>query len=581
MAGEQLTRPVNFKDVAEELLKNVKLFVMEDDNTFYIYDNGVYTSDGAEAKLNLKIRDLTDEMNGSRGAPLIPANRKFVAEVFDYIRIRRLVKRKDIGFNNNILNLRNGLLNVETMEFTEHTDGYYNIVQYPVKYDPAATCPGIEKFINEVVAPDDIDTLLEYSGYSLVPGNSLKVFAMLYGGRDAGKSTYCRLIESIVGAPNVAHVSPQSIQEDKFAKSRLYGKVLNTVPDIGDKPLSGTESIKSLVGNDEISADQKYKNPINFVNKSHTFFGANRVPDIKNDDMDFYDKVLMINFPHMFTGTKRDLGLADRLTTDNELSGFFNLLIAARKRLIERGAFTVSGTARNSRDVYRMQSNPINLFLDEHVISSEDNILKNVLHSHYVKWCRNMGVTAVADSVFGKKLKSLGYEDSQLRIGGIPKRFWLNIAYVDTKPTFQTLLVTKTSRDGNGQILPAYDMDTGEGDEEKSSMYQVSQAFSKTNSKEEDIIYSKRNLLQNTCYPVTGQPIAENRFIHVLQQNDGNSLLKKDIINHVKKTYPGYIIEDIPGAVDAFCLKYPGYAAEPGREYIINLFEMLKLRGWK
>lgn len=581
MTGEQLTRPVNFKDVAEELLKNVKLFAMEDDNTFYIYNNGVYTSEGAEGILNAKIRDLTDEMNANRGAPLIPANKKFVAEVFDYIRIRRLVKRKDIGFNNNILNLRNGLLNVETMEFAEHTDGCYNIVQYPVTYDPTATCPGIEKFINEVVAPDDIDTLLEYSGYSLVPGNSLKVFAMLYGGRDAGKSTYCRLIESIVGERNIVHVSPQSIQEDKFAKSRLYGKVLNTVPDIGDKPLSGTESIKTLVGNDEISADQKYKNPINFVNKSHTFFGANKVPDIKNDDRDFYDKVLMINFPNMFTGTKRDLGLANRLTTDSELSGFFNLLMTARKRLIENGAFTISGTAKNSRDRYRMQSNPINLFLDEHVVSSDDNILKNVLHSHYVKWCRNMGVTAVADSVFGKKLKSLGYEDSQLRVEGIPKRLWLNIAYVDTMPTVQTSLNTCSVMLQSRENFAPSDIDTGEGEKEKSSMYQVSQVFSKTNDKEEDNMYSKGSLLHNTCYTDTCQPIAENRFTHVLQQNAGNSLLKKDIINHVKKTYPGYIIEDIPEAVDTFCLKFPGYIAEPGREYITKLFEMLKLRGWK
>lgn len=587
MANDQQPHPVNFREVADRILSNVKLFVMEDDSTFYVYKNGVYTADGAEAMLNREVRRVSDDMNMFRGAPLVPADRKFIAEVFDYIRVSRMVKRSHIGTDSRIINLRNGLLNIDTMEFTEHTDGHYSTVQYPIDYNTDAKCPAIEKFINEVVLPGDVNTLLEYTGYSLIPGNSMKVLAMLYGGRDAGKSTYCRLIESLVCASNVAHVSPQSIQEDRFAKARLYGKVLNTVPDIGDKPLSGTEAIKSLVGNDEISADQKYKNPINFVNKSHIFWGANSVPDIKNDDVDFYNKVLMVNFPNTFTGSKRDPDLIRRLTDPTELSGFFNMLIDARKRLMERGEFVESVTGADSRGRYRRLSNPIASFLEDHVVSSVDNIQKNTLHMHYVNWCSDNGVRHVAENVFGKKLKGLGYEDTQIRNGDDRTRVWLNIAYVDRKPTVQTTLnvtrVTCLSR-VNGE---ASDMDTGEEENENMSLSQVSHVISLKDSIEnKDIVYRDGNA-QKPEYPVTSQPMAVNSAVlrvepvTTSQPVTTHKTLRQDLINFIKVMHPSLVVDDIPSAVEVFCMRWPGYRANPGPEYVCKLAEILQSRGWK
>lgn len=586
MGTDQPIQHVNFRDVADEILKTVPLFVMADDNTFYIYKDGVYMLDDAE--LNRKIRDLSDQMNIERGiSKPRPVTRQFIAEALDYIRVHRMFPRDAIGSNSNILNLENGLLNVDTMEFTEHTDRHYSIVQYPVKYDLNAKCPAIEKFLNEVVLHGDLETLIEYTGYSLVPGNSMKVLMMLYGGRDAGKSTYCKLIESLVGARSVAHVSPQSIQDDKFAKARLYGKILNTVPDIGDKPLSGTESIKSLIGNDEISADQKYKNSINFVNRSHIFWGANSVPDIKNDDLDFYDKVLMANFPHKFVGSKRNLSLVRQLITPSELSGFLNVLLAARKRLIERGGFIESATGFDSRSRYRRQSNPIACFLEEHVVSSMDNIQKPVLHDHYVKWCNANGIRGVAPNIFGKKLRALGYEDTQLRIESGRPSFWLGIAYVAHKPIVQMVL---NVRGGGGcqDFGPlSSDMDTGEWESEKEKVSEVTRVISHKLGDKENIEYSIEAFGQKPLQPLT--PSTDGNFQEETIRSSSDDpltsscagLLRYDLVNFVKAYYPGFVVDSVPSLVEAFCRKWPGYKNNPGSVYICQFAEKMAERGWK
>lgn len=595
MATNQPIPPVNHQEVAEEIMRTIPMFVMKDDNTFYVYTDGVYKSEWAEATLNREIRSLSVLMNINKGISRPkPATRQFVAEVLDYIRVHRGQAREDIGSNDHILNLKNGLLKVDTMEFTEHTPLHFSVIQYPIEYDPAAKCPSIEEFIKADVNPGDVDALLEYSGYCLIPGNSLKKFAVLYGGRDSGKTTYCKIMENMVGSYNVAHVSPHSIQDNRFSMSLLYGKVLNTDSDIGDKPLSGTASIKQLVGNDEIVADQKHKAGIKFVNKSHIIWGANQVPDIKNDDWDFYDKMVMVNFPHTFTEDSMDRDLISKLSDPVEMSGFLNVLIDARKRAISRGYIIRSETGMTARTRYRMQSNPVASFVEEHVVASADSIPKYVLFDHYKNWCNINGIRPLSMNIFGKKLgkNGLGFEDTQLRVGDTRPTVWLNAAYVDRKPTVQTSLDVKGVKCCQGSNSRTLDMDTGEGECEKDQTSRVSRVNSLNNIIKEQThsVYTIIGKCPKTLATLDGSPDSGKIGISVkgsvstldtLDTTKDVKTLRYDLINFVKVSYPGLNVEDLPGLADAFCHKWPGYRADPGPEYVCQLAEILKIRGWK
>ena len=595
MVSDNTVKPVNFRDVAERVMSTIPLFVMQDDSTFYVYENGVYISDGAEPILNRAIRSIADDMNIDRGFTPNPVNRKFVAEVFDYIRVHKVIPRNRIGSKLHILNLKNGLLNLENMEFTEHDPKYYSIIQYPVKYDPAAECKTIWKFLEETVQPGDLETLVEYTGYSLVPGNSFKVLAMLYGGRDAGKSTYCNLVEAMFGKQYTAHVPPQTIQENKFAASQLYGKVLNIVPDIGDKPLSGTESIKTLLGNDEITADQKYKSGIHFVNKSHIFWGANKIPDIKNDDIDFYDKVLMVNFPHRFDETNADRTLISRMTSETELSGFLNLLIAARARLIERGKFKKTETGSGcmtARDRYRIESNPVEYFLERYTVPSLDDISKTQLHAYYRRWCETQNIKSLAINMFGKRLKSLGYEDARSNDCEFRARVWLGVAY--REPATDS---PSSSTEGSGQ--PDVNcLDTGRREEGKScnendSMSRLStlnpcSVHDKTLSCPSVHVYSSINKTRKKDNIVYRDTVGIKSPIAINLADPGNLGGQPgqpghaiDLVKFVHDNYPNLVVDDMTKLIDDFCIMYPVYGMQPGPDALCQLALILKERGWK
>lgn len=77
-----------------------------------------------------------------------------VNEVMNHIRRRTYTNRAEFDASQpEILNLQNGLLNVDTLQFEEHSSEHLSLVQSPISYDPKAKCPNILKFLAEVLHP--------------------------------------------------------------------------------------------------------------------------------------------------------------------------------------------------------------------------------------------------------------------------------------------------------------------------------------------------------------------------------------------------------------------------------------------
>ena len=74
--------------------------------------------------------------------------------------------------------LENGLLDVQTFELKEHTPDFYALSKLPVRFDPAADCPAIKKFLSEVLYPEDIPFMQEWAGYHLWRGYPAAVAAL-------------------------------------------------------------------------------------------------------------------------------------------------------------------------------------------------------------------------------------------------------------------------------------------------------------------------------------------------------------------------------------------------------------------
>jgi putative DNA primase/helicase len=65
------------------------------------------------------------------------------------------------------------------------------------------------------------------------------------------------------------------------------------------------------------------------------FFSANKIPEATDDSDAYYRRYIIISFPNKFEGDKADLDLLQKLTTEEKLSGIFNILMTTLRRVLK------------------------------------------------------------------------------------------------------------------------------------------------------------------------------------------------------------------------------------------------------
>src|SRR5262249_27427377 len=144
-----------------------------------------------------------------------------------------------------IVNLQNGLLNIHTLAFTEHSPDYLSLVQLPIKYDPNAKCPNVLKFLGKVLKPKNVFTALELFGYCLYRTSKYEKALLCVGKGANGKGTFLSLLGHFLGKKNTAHVSLQDINDNRFATAQLYGKLANIFADLKNAKVATTGPFKT------------------------------------------------------------------------------------------------------------------------------------------------------------------------------------------------------------------------------------------------------------------------------------------------------------------------------------------------
>ena len=111
-------------------------------------------------------------------------------------------KRQDLHF----INLRNGMIDLRTMDLEPHHPSYYSTVQVPVKYNPDAKCPQFKRFLESVFDGDQerINLVQEIMGYVLTKERRLQKAFIFYGVGANGKSVLAEVIRHIAGPDNVS-----------------------------------------------------------------------------------------------------------------------------------------------------------------------------------------------------------------------------------------------------------------------------------------------------------------------------------------------------------------------------------------
>jgi P4 family phage/plasmid primase-like protien len=267
-----------------------------------------------------------------------------INEVINRVKDLNDVDRSKFDSNNDIINVRNGLLNVHTLEFKEHSPDYLSTIQLPIKYDPKAKCPKILKFLTEVLKSEDIRVILQLIGYCLYKTNRYERAFIFFGQGSNGKSTLIRLIEHFLGFTslyrNVSHVSLHDLASHKFKQAELFGKLVNLFADLGNKKISSEHwgTIKMLISGDSMSVERKGKDPFEFTPFAKLVFSCNEIPELPDNTYATWRRLILLEFENVFEENK-DTNLIDKLTTEEEISGLLNLALQNLRQLIRDNEF--------------------------------------------------------------------------------------------------------------------------------------------------------------------------------------------------------------------------------------------------
>lgn len=238
-----------------------------------------------------------------------------------------------------LLCVENGVVHLESGELLPHSPDYLMTTKFPVKYDPAATCPLFDSWLSEsttIKGRDQVDVLLDVTSqvldFTRLPSKS----PFLFGPTRSGKSTFLELLMKLVGPGAVSGMKLQDLESDQFALADLYGKRINIDADVSDEYVPSVSNLKRLTGRDPLQANLKYGKRFTFINQALPVFSGNTLPTVGERSRAFMARVVPVSFPHSREGHE-DETLPGRL--EAELPGILNRLIEAWRARKARGKF--------------------------------------------------------------------------------------------------------------------------------------------------------------------------------------------------------------------------------------------------
>jgi P4 family phage/plasmid primase-like protien len=400
-------------------------FAQDAGGKLYRFHNGVYQARG-EAFVKIQVKRLCTKLH-----ELPEWSSHLANEVVEFIRVDSslLWERPP----DDVINVQNGLLNVTSRKLSPHTSDHLSAVQLPVDFDPAATCPRIDKFIAEVFPGDATTLAYEIPAWLMLAITFIQRAILLIGSGGNGKSRYLAMVEAFLGRSNVVNLSLHRIEADRFSCARLYGKLANICPDLPTEHLSGTSMFKAITGGDPITGEYKFKDSFDFVPFCRLVFSANTLPRAKDSSEGFFDRWHVVPFERRFRGEAREIPSATldaMLSAPGEQSGMLNRALDVLPRLLSTGRFTESESTARAFDEFRAATDPLSVWLDSQTLE-EPNMLvtKRDLMVAFGRHSDEIGRPPMTSQAFGAAFRKLrpDVSEGQRTVHGKVQWCWLGI----------------------------------------------------------------------------------------------------------------------------------------------------------
>jgi putative DNA primase/helicase len=311
-----------------------------------------------------------------------------------------------------VLNVLNGTIDLRTGELREHRREDLITKLAPVEYDPAATAPTWEAFLERVLPGDELRAFVQRAaGYSATGDTSEQCMFIHHGPGANGKSTFQETLAAALG--DYAMRTPTETLLVKRSGgvpndvARLKGARFVTASETEEGRRLAESLVKDLTGQDTISARFMWAEWFDFKPTHALHLSTNHKPEIRGTDPAIWRRIRLIPWAVTIPPAEQDRRLAEKLR--GELPGVLAWIVRGCLAW-QREGLQAPEEVRQATQAYRAEMDVLAAFLADCCVRDEyEEAFAGELWGAWKRWCEETGEQAGTQKRFGGRLAERGF----------------------------------------------------------------------------------------------------------------------------------------------------------------------------
>lgn len=374
-------------------------FLLTRDKMVHV-DGAFFTCEGRVVDEERLRKDIYDHMK-----PYVTSN--VAKKVNSILATLRLVCHGDrLDADPNVIHVANGTYHLDQGFKPEREICRHRL---PVQYLPNSPNPHTWlDFLDQLLEPEDIDTLQEFMGYCLIPTTAAQKMLIITGRGGEGKSRIGVVMRALLGE-NMNTGSIAKVEHNPFARADLQHSLMMVDDDLRMEALKQTNNLKSLI-TAELPMDLERKGVQSYQGSICVRFLAfgNATLQALHDRSDgFFRRQIILSAKPRDPGRVDDPFLGKKLAAERD--AIFLWALTGLYRLRDRNyRFTISEkTRQNIRDAMAEGNNLLDFLRSEGYFrfDPEGTVSARALYEVYRDWCDDNNIAPLGTKTVSSFLK--------------------------------------------------------------------------------------------------------------------------------------------------------------------------------
>ncbi len=334
-----------------------------------------------------------------------------------------------------LLNCKNGVVNLRTGEIAPHSSEQRFTYCLPVAYDPEADDSTWVDWLYSAITPEGFEgdeapyvALLNYLqaaiGYSLTGHTIEQVMFYIHGRERAGKGLLFQTLSKTLGKPLSFGVDFDTFTAKRGGDSQNFDLAplkparFVTASESNRTNMLNAKMVKGITGNDPIYCAHKFGAHFEYTPQFKIWLSSNFKVMADANDSALWGRLRVINFPNSYAG-REDLKLANKLQSN--LEGVLKWAVAGAmqwyKQLEDGQGLGRLDIITSATQAHRDENDTVQQFIDECCKVGDDlYIVGKTFTYQYTEWCKENNITPLGGRRRGEAMRAKDFKYGQKKI---------------------------------------------------------------------------------------------------------------------------------------------------------------------